>query len=1297
MWGPAWSTDLQGRHSEAELTTILDMTNPANLILASNATNISNTTYLSNANTTNNATVEVDPLVAIARSVKSEPFMFTCTRASDCWGACTGHHPDTLRKPGVRICVFPDQGSGSGRYGANPKFTHYANPWKNYTGHIELECTSDEDCFGRCEMGSQQRQCRLKSPKVIIGANPDGGEVVEIFGTNFGPTEDTWDEVFLDKVTYGPAVNTNWFVAQNCQVVVSSKMISCVSRPGVGKDLFWVVTVKGQYSQVRIATGPSSYYRMPKLLSIKHDSLSKIIEDRRVGLHIRLDGLNTTFSYAVDQVVAQTHGSNKTVTARGLVTKVKSQSSIEIFVTDGMFLENRDVSVERTAVGVIVSASVNATATYFSVSHNVDMYEGRSHMRRCTLGHGTHGRICGCRCISIAESCNPVYFPTYNTAVEPMELIPPTEVFNCVPDNLERTGTTIGRLIAHGPTAGMYKNEDDKMVDYTFTMKGVNFGFVSAKLLEASVHVIFDRRDVRVCCNDPKVPGASGDFLERDVERRAGGREAVYDILKRWPLPQGWGTGKTLRVEARTLAPTLVKSNSFDFMYDPPLITNVHVSPWSSSDQDAGLFRLTIEGANFGATFCKCRRVFVTPLPKPADPNPKRIECQVYKPQGNPAQIPSPMDEYSCVVQQLQNEDISSHFQQIVKYRAFKGNVSVCTGTGQKERCHKFAFDSKSPVLQSVFLPNTKGLVPQMQLPGSLDRDWSYEAEPNKCKTVGPPTNISSEIKYDCGPYPTKGIPLALAVPGLEFGQILEHLEMRVGKKYKADILGGAPRGHNRMTPPDSSESPFTDIDFQPHSVSFDRLSRLWSAPIPVCGGDANNTGCAGVDLQTAMSVEKRCCRFSSISGENIDISSVEPRSVTSLYSKGFKTKDALGEDATMNVVFLSIPPGQGAGVPLIATLYGKSSRSSPESCRLKITYMPPTISAGVHEKKTALAAIPGPNGVPFCWSIPNIKDPTVPGHAPALRIFEGTEMTTDERIVNFIEIDAAFDEGGLGIRHAMQIVSDNHMYDTGSMYHDVKVVKRRKNDKPAYTDDQLTQVLNTDGALRSQLRSDARLLLKEILFRFRNRAEDIAPCMRVPTRGMLAQLQGHDFGFFGRVTMQDSAAKRAGLQAAFGVHGYQSVEADDEVCPETVDEDKLYQQNSRGCLCKTQNQYDIASMAQHKNTWCYQCGNHTAAGQKFIGMGGSCHSKRSLNDAAGLVVEERELLTPVPRGWDHDSVVFDIPSGIGKNHRLKISVSGRDDITLPFDYEPPRITSISPRVAETRGNHLVSIKGTNF
>ena len=94
--------------------------------------------------------------------------------------------------------------------------------------------------------------------------------------------------------------------------------------------------------------------------------------------------------------------------------------------------------VERTRVGVMVSSGVNTTEKiYFAISYNVDMYEARSHMQRCALGHGVHGRICGCRCISVAEPCNPVYYPTYNTAVEPMELIPPTEVFNCVPDNIE--------------------------------------------------------------------------------------------------------------------------------------------------------------------------------------------------------------------------------------------------------------------------------------------------------------------------------------------------------------------------------------------------------------------------------------------------------------------------------------------------------------------------------------------------------------------------------------------------------------------------------------------------------------------------------------------------------------------------------------------------------------------------------------------------------------------------------------------------------------------------------------------
>ena len=80
-----------------------------------------------------------------------------------------------------------------------------------------------------------------------------GGDVVVVIGENFGPATPS----YLQDVTYGPSGTE--YTAQNCSVVVDHTHISCVTVPGVGANLRWVVTIAGQPSEPSAAT--TSYQR----------------------------------------------------------------------------------------------------------------------------------------------------------------------------------------------------------------------------------------------------------------------------------------------------------------------------------------------------------------------------------------------------------------------------------------------------------------------------------------------------------------------------------------------------------------------------------------------------------------------------------------------------------------------------------------------------------------------------------------------------------------------------------------------------------------------------------------------------------------------------------------------------------------------------------------------------------------------------------------------------------------------------------------------------------------------------
>ena len=87
-----------------------------------------------------------------------------------------------------------------------------------------------------------------------------GQQEIFIHGQNLATTE------FLEKVTYGPFGHL--YEATNCTVVNASLKIRCLTAPGIGRHLRWVVRVKGQASQPSTAM---TSYETPNIESITPD------------------------------------------------------------------------------------------------------------------------------------------------------------------------------------------------------------------------------------------------------------------------------------------------------------------------------------------------------------------------------------------------------------------------------------------------------------------------------------------------------------------------------------------------------------------------------------------------------------------------------------------------------------------------------------------------------------------------------------------------------------------------------------------------------------------------------------------------------------------------------------------------------------------------------------------------------------------------------------------------------------------------------------------------------------------
>ena len=118
----------------------------------------------------------------------------------------------------------------------------------------------------------------------------DGGDVVILTGSNFGPTTPT-TEIFtkfqLSSVRYGPGSGAR-YTATGCMVTVADVEIQCSTSAGTGSLHKWTVTRGEQESLPCNTNACISSYKQPLLSSVTGQSLSSA--DTQGGLRITVLG-----------------------------------------------------------------------------------------------------------------------------------------------------------------------------------------------------------------------------------------------------------------------------------------------------------------------------------------------------------------------------------------------------------------------------------------------------------------------------------------------------------------------------------------------------------------------------------------------------------------------------------------------------------------------------------------------------------------------------------------------------------------------------------------------------------------------------------------------------------------------------------------------------------------------------------------------------------------------------------------------------------------------------------------------
>ena len=84
----------------------------------------------------------------------------------------------------------------------------------------------------------------------VVNGSTEGGDVVMLYGSNFGPVGTPVDYVVYGRgVVVGSnplTVSTTVYYGQGCSVFVAHSVIRCTTSPGVGSGLVWGFSVFGQ-------------------------------------------------------------------------------------------------------------------------------------------------------------------------------------------------------------------------------------------------------------------------------------------------------------------------------------------------------------------------------------------------------------------------------------------------------------------------------------------------------------------------------------------------------------------------------------------------------------------------------------------------------------------------------------------------------------------------------------------------------------------------------------------------------------------------------------------------------------------------------------------------------------------------------------------------------------------------------------------------------------------------------------------------------------------------------------------
>ena len=186
------------------------------------------------------------------------------------------------------------------------------------TPHTTIECTSvpgvGANLKWRVTVGGvtgllSSVTTSYKAPKVLlirdsegaVGASTQGGSVVTLEGSDFGPATPTGGRMAQFGATYGVsgASKADWYTGASCAVTVPHRTITCLTAVGTGSGFSWVVRVGDQPSEeflpsFRGGLVVGTSYASPIISEFKTDTIGKDVQSYNTegGEVVRVVGKN---------------------------------------------------------------------------------------------------------------------------------------------------------------------------------------------------------------------------------------------------------------------------------------------------------------------------------------------------------------------------------------------------------------------------------------------------------------------------------------------------------------------------------------------------------------------------------------------------------------------------------------------------------------------------------------------------------------------------------------------------------------------------------------------------------------------------------------------------------------------------------------------------------------------------------------------------------------------------------------------------------------------------------------------